>query len=33
MVADLFEAVLSAVYVDAGYDLTTAQTVYDSHFA
>lgn len=32
MVADLFEAVLGAVYVDAGYNLMAAQTVYDSHF-
>lgn len=32
MVADLFEAVLAAVYVDAGYSITAAQTVYNSHF-
>lgn len=32
MVADLFEAVLGAVYVDAGYSLMAAQTVYNSHF-
>ena len=33
MVADLFEAVLAAVYVDAGYTIAAAQAVYDSHFA
>ena len=33
MVADLFEAVLGAVYVDADYSLSAAQAVYDSHFA
>ncbi len=33
MVADLFEAVLAAVYIDAGYSLDAAQNLYDSHFA
>ena len=33
MVADLFEAVLAAVYVDAGYNIDAAQHLYDSHFA
>ena len=32
MVADLFEAVLGAVYVDAGYSIMAAQTVYNKHF-
>lgn len=32
MVADLFEAVLAAVYLDAGYNIMAAQAVYDSHF-
>ena len=32
MVADLFEAVLAAVYVDAGFDIRVAQAVYNSHF-
>lgn len=33
MVADLFEAVLGAFYVDAGYSITAAQAVYNNHFS
>ena len=32
MVADLFEAVLASVYIDAGYSIDAAQTLYDAHF-
>ena len=32
MVADLFEAVLGAVYVDAGYNIMAAHAVYNNHF-
>jgi len=33
MVADLFEAVLAAVYIDAGYSIDAAQHLYNAHFA
>jgi len=33
MVADLFEAVLAAVYIDASYSIDAAQHLYNAHFA
>ena len=33
MVADLFEAVLAAVYIDAVYSIDAAQHLYNAHFA
>ena len=32
MIADLFEAVLAAVHVDARFYIQFAQAVYNSHF-